>query len=65
MEKHLKREDILTYICISNDLSQIQYPVINHDNKEYEQEGTYINIYNEVTFAVQQKLTHAKSTTFQ
>ena len=43
----------------------IQYPVINHNGKEYEKEYIYIYIYLH-HFAVQQKLTqHCKSTILQ
>ena len=42
----------------------IQYPVINHNRKEYEKEYIYVCIMNH--FAIQQKLTqHCKSTILQ
>ena len=40
----------------------IQYPVINHNGKEYEKEYIYIKL---IHFAVQQKLTQRKSTILQ
>ena len=41
----------------------IQYPVINHNGKEYEKEHIYVELNH---FAVQQKLTqHRKSTILQ
>ena len=54
---HLKKKQVLLYSIGS----YIQYPVINHNGKEYEK-NTYIYV-KLGHFAVQQKLTqHCKST---
>ena len=39
----------------------MQYPVINHNGKEYKKEYIYVQLNH---FVVQQKLTHRKSTIY-
>ena len=61
--KRLYIEWINNTVLLYSTGNYIQYPVINHNGKEYEKE--YIYIYNN-HFAVQQKLTqHCKSPILQ